>query len=65
MLTSCTNVRYFSCTYVKGDFVMAKKKLAALSPAETEVLRIVWQLGKATVQEVADELPDRPRAEAS
>jgi BlaI family penicillinase repressor len=38
---------------------MAKKKLAALSPAETEVLRIVWQLGKATVQEVADELPHR------
>jgi len=38
---------------------MAKKKLAALSPAETEVLRIVWQLGKGTVQEVADELPDR------
>ena len=38
---------------------MAKKKLAALSPAETEVLRIVWQLGKGTVQEVAGELPNR------
>ena len=38
---------------------MAKKKLAALSPAETEVLRIVWQLGKGTVQEVAGELPDK------
>lgn len=36
---------------------MTKKELAALSPAETEVLRIVWELKKATVQQVADQLP--------
>jgi len=31
--------------------------LPALSPAETEVLRIVWQLGRATVQQALDHLP--------
>jgi len=36
---------------------MAKKKLPAVSRAETEILRIVWQLDKATVQEVCDKLP--------
>lgn len=36
---------------------MGKKELVAVSPAETEVLRIVWQLGQATVQAVADHLP--------
>ena len=36
---------------------MARRKLAAVSPAETEVLRIVWQLGEGTVQEVCDKLP--------
>ena len=38
---------------------MTKRKLAAVSPAETEVLRLVWQLGKATVQDVCDRLPAR------
>ena len=38
---------------------MAKRKLSAVSPAETEVLRIVWQLDRATVQQVADKLPAR------
>ena len=36
---------------------MTKRKLPAVSPAETEVLRLVWQLNKATVQEVCDNLP--------
>lgn len=36
---------------------MTKKELAALSPAETEVLRLVWELKGATVQQVVDQLP--------
>jgi BlaI family penicillinase repressor len=36
---------------------MTQKKLPALSPSETEILRLVWQLGKATVQDVCDKLP--------
>ncbi|MEJ2703757.1 MAG: BlaI/MecI/CopY family transcriptional regulator [Sedimentisphaerales bacterium] len=36
---------------------MRKKEMPALSPAETEILRVVWQLEKATVQEVCDKLP--------
>ena len=36
---------------------MAKRKLAAVSPAETQVLRIVWQSGEATVQGVCEKLP--------
>jgi len=36
---------------------MAKDKLRAMSPAETELLRLVWQLGEATVQQVCDRLP--------
>ncbi len=36
---------------------MTKKKLPALSPSETEILRLVWQLDKATVQEVCNKLP--------
>ncbi len=35
---------------------MTRKKLPALSPSETEILRLVWQLGKATVQDVCDKL---------
>jgi len=38
---------------------MTKKKLPALSPAETGILRLVWQLDKATVQDVCDKLPAR------
>ena len=38
---------------------MTNPRLAALSPAETEILRIVWQLDKATVQEVCDKLPTK------
>jgi BlaI family penicillinase repressor len=36
---------------------MKQKKLPALSPSETEILRLVWQLDKATVQDVCDKLP--------
>jgi BlaI family penicillinase repressor len=38
---------------------MTQKKLPALSPSETEILRLVWQLGKATVQDVCDNLPTK------
>jgi BlaI family penicillinase repressor len=38
---------------------MAKGKLPPVSPAETEMLRLVWQHGKATVQQVCDRLPSK------
>ena len=38
---------------------MSKKLLPALSPAETEILRLIWQLGRGTVQQVCDNLPSR------
>ena len=36
---------------------MTNRNLPALSRAETEILRLVWQLRKATVQQVCDKLP--------
>ncbi|MCK4292303.1 MAG: BlaI/MecI/CopY family transcriptional regulator [Planctomycetes bacterium] len=36
---------------------MTRRKLAALSPSETEILRLVWKLDKATVQDVCNKLP--------
>ena len=36
---------------------MVRKNLPALSPSETEILRLVWQIGQATVQDVCDKLP--------
>jgi len=36
---------------------MTKRKRPAMSPAETEVLRLVWESEKATVQQVYDALP--------
>ena len=36
---------------------MTKKQLAKLSPTETEVLRLVWQLDRGSVQEVCESLP--------
>ena len=36
---------------------MGKKKLKSMSPAETEILRLVWQLNEATVQQIRDCLP--------
>ena len=38
---------------------MGTRKLPALSPAETEILRLVWQLKQATVQQVCKRLPAR------
>jgi len=40
---------------------MVKRRPPAVSPAETEILRIVWQLGKATVQNVCRKLPAKRR----
>ena len=36
---------------------MTKRKRPAMSPAETEVLRLVWDSKEATVQQVYDGLP--------
>ncbi len=33
------------------------KKMPQISPAETEVLRLVWETGPATVREICDRLP--------
>ena len=40
---------------------MSRKLLPALSPAETEILRLIWQLGRGTVQQVREKLPPRRR----
>lgn len=40
---------------------MTQRKPPALSPAETEILRIVWKLDRATVQEVRNKLPAKRR----
>ncbi len=40
---------------------MNKPRLRAMSPAETEILRLVWQLEEATVQGVCDALPPERR----
>jgi BlaI family transcriptional regulator, penicillinase repressor len=37
---------------------MARKPLSAVSPAETEILQLVWRLGAATVQDVCNALPE-------
>ncbi len=36
---------------------MAKRKRPAMSPGETEILRLVWDCREATVQQVYDGLP--------
>ena len=36
---------------------MARRKRPAMSPAETEILRLVWESQQATVQKVYDALP--------
>ena len=36
-------------------------KQAAISKAETEVVKIVWRLGKATVRAVYEEFPEKRR----
>ncbi|MHC4664737.1 MAG: BlaI/MecI/CopY family transcriptional regulator [Planctomycetota bacterium] len=37
---------------------MENGSLPAVSPAETQVLRIVWEIDRATVQDVCDRLPE-------
>ena len=36
---------------------MTRRKRPAMSPAETEILRLVWESQQATVQQVYDTLP--------
>ena len=36
---------------------MVHENLPALSPSETEILRLVWQLNRAPVQDVCEKLP--------
>ena len=38
---------------------MTKRQLRAMSPAETEILRLVWQLEQATVQQICELLPPK------
>jgi BlaI family penicillinase repressor len=40
---------------------MTRKKLPSLSPSETEILRLLWSLRTATVQDVCEQLPDKRR----
>jgi BlaI family penicillinase repressor len=40
---------------------MGKRQLRAMSPAETEILRLVWQLEEATVQGICEALPAERR----
>ena len=40
---------------------MSPKRLPALSPAETEILRLIWLLGRGTVQQVCEKLPPKRR----
>jgi predicted transcriptional regulator len=44
-----------------GGVHMTKQQLVPLSRTETEILRIVWQLEKAAVQEVYDTFPRKRR----
>ena len=37
---------------------MAGKNLTPLSSSETEILRLVWEIGRASVQNVYDKLPE-------
>ena len=40
---------------------MNPDSLPSLSPSETEILRLVWQLARATVRQVMDALPSNRR----
>lgn len=42
--------------------VRKKKNLPAVSPAETDILRLVWKLERATVQQICDALSKKPPA---
>jgi BlaI family penicillinase repressor len=41
------------------EIAMTKKQLRALSRAETEILALLWGLGKGAVQDVCDILPSK------
>jgi len=36
---------------------MTRRKLPSVSPAETEILRLVWKLKEATVKDICNKLP--------
>jgi BlaI family penicillinase repressor len=38
---------------------MTRKQLQSLSPSETEILRLLWSLHSATVQDVCGRLPEK------
>jgi predicted transcriptional regulator len=40
---------------------MGKRKLRSMSPTETEILRLVWELNEATVQQIREQLPPKKR----
>ena len=40
---------------------MGKKKLKSMSPTETEILRLVWELNEATVQQIREQLPSEKK----
>ena len=40
---------------------MGKRKLRSMSPTETEILRLVWELNEATVQQIREQLPPERR----
>jgi predicted transcriptional regulator len=43
--------------------IMTKSELRAMSPTETEILRLVWERNEATVQQICNALsPHRPLA---
>ena len=54
-ICDCTNVQGRYWLYEK-EYIM-KNELTALSGAEGEVLRILWDLGRGTVQSVLDKMP--------
>ncbi len=59
-----SNDKSYACkilySYVcKRRFIMTKRQLRAMSPAETEILRLVWQIDEATVQQICDLLPPK------
>jgi len=44
---------------------MARPKHEHPTPAELEILQVLWERGPATVRQVMDAMPDKPRAYTS
>lgn len=40
---------------------MTKLKLKPLTPVELEIMKVLWEIGPATVQSVREKLPSQPR----